>query len=148
MARTTDPFREMERLMNNSVLRTAANNSNGMDLYRKGDAFIAQLDLPGVDPSTIDIDIDDRTLTVRAERKPIESDVKWLVRERATGTFARQLTLGQDMALDQITADFKDGVLTLTMPVAEESKPRKISVSVTAESEGNAPVIDSNDTQN
>ncbi|MDO5025534.1 MAG: Hsp20/alpha crystallin family protein [Trueperella sp.] len=124
-----DPFQEIERLMN-STYRPAAPAAMAMDLYRKGDAFVAMIDLPGVDPETIDIDIDDRTLTVRAERKAVaDEDIKWLSHERATGTFARQLTLGYGMALDRITADYSDGVLTLTMPVSEESKPRKVTVS-------------------
>ena len=91
--------------------------------------FVAHLDLPGVDPSMIDIDIEDRTHTVRAQWPGIEpAEAKWLSRERATGTFARQLALGRVLALDKIEADYRDGVLTLTIPVAEEARPRKISV--------------------
>ena len=69
-------------------------------------------------------------LTVRAERKesPAGEDRRWLTRERSAGTFARQLTLGEGLALDRIQADYSDGVLTLTIPVAEQAKPRKISV--------------------
>lgn len=129
MARiNTDPFQEIERIMNNTY-RAATPTTMAMDLYRKDDTFVAMIDLPGVDPETIDIDIDDRTLTVRAKRQAVEGeDIKWLSHERTTGTFARQLTLGYGMALDRITADYSDGVLTLTMPVSEESKPRKVTV--------------------
>ena len=85
---------------------------------------------PGVDPESIDIDVEDRTLTVRAERSaPEAEDAQWLSRERPSGTFARQLSLGRGLALDRIEADYSDGVLTLTIPVAEEAKPRRISVS-------------------
>ena len=88
------------------------------------------IDLPGVDPSTIDVDVEERTLTIRAERRDTtDEDVQWLSHERPTGTFARQLTLGYGVAPDRIEADYSDGVLTLTIPVADEAKPRKISVS-------------------
>ncbi|MCF2706533.1 Hsp20/alpha crystallin family protein [Arcanobacterium haemolyticum] len=129
---TTDPFREFERMFS-SNLRTPGSAAMPMDLFRKGDEFVAKIDLPGVDPSTIDIDIDERTLTVRAERAAVKDEsIKWLSRERPTGTFARQLTLGYGVAVDKISADYQDGVLTLTLPVSEESKPRKVSVTHTA----------------
>jgi len=129
MARTFDPFREMDRWFSD-VARTPASLAMPMDLYREGEAFIARIDLPGVDPSSIDIDVEDRTLTIRAERStPVgEGEQKWLVHERPTGTFARQLTLGHGVALDRIAADYSDGVLSLIIPVAEEAKPRKIAV--------------------
>lgn len=128
MAITYDPFREFERLFTGNT-RVPGSAAMPLDLYRKGDTFIARVDLPGVNPDSIDIDIDERTLTVRAER-PAETsdDVKWLSRERPAGTFARQLTLGYGMAADRIEANYADGVLTLTMPVAEEAKPRKVTV--------------------
>ena len=133
MARTFDPFREMDRFLADAV-RTPASPAMPMDLYRDGEAFLAQIDLPGVEPGSIDIDVEDRTLTIRAQRKTPngESDQKWLVHERPSGTFARQLTLGHGLALDQITADYSDGVLSLTIPVAEEAKPRKIQVAHTS----------------
>lgn len=129
MARTFDPFREMDRWFSDAA-RTPASVAMPMDLYRVGDAFVAKLDLPGVDPASIDVDIDDRTLTIRAERRPEaeEGEQKWLVRERPTGTFARQLTLGYGVALDRIGAEYRDGVLSLHIPVAEEAKPRKVTV--------------------
>ena len=125
MPRTYDPFRDMERLF--GEVTRSAQPGTAMDLYRSGDNFVAEFDLPGVDPASIDIDIDDRTLTLRAERKGKEAD-QWLVRERATGAVARQLSLGRGVDATRIQADYADGVLTLTIPVAEESKPRKISV--------------------
>jgi HSP20 family protein len=128
MTRTFDPFREVDRFFNEGF-GTTGPAPMPMDLYRSGETFVARIDLPGVDPSTIDIDVEDRTLTVRAER-PREDlgEVRWLSRERPTGTFARQLALGRGLALDKIEADYVGGVLTLTIPVAEEAKPRKIAV--------------------
>lgn len=95
MARTFDPFRDLDRWFTD-VARTPASAAMAMDLYKAGDNFVARVDLPGVDPGTIDVDIDERTLTIRAERKAdaTEGDLRWLVRERPVGTFARQLTLG------------------------------------------------------
>lgn len=129
MARNYDPFREMDRWFSDTA-RTPASVAMPMDLYRVDDAFFAKIDLPGVDPASIDVDIDERMLTIRAERRPEPTDgeQKWLVRERPNGTFARQLTLGYGVALDKIAAEYRDGVLSLRIPVAEEAKPRKISV--------------------
>ena len=129
MAPTFDPFRDIDRMLG-TAFRTPSSAAMPMDLYRSGDRFVAKVDLPGVDASTIDIDVEDRTLTIRAERREqMDDDVQWLSHERPSGTFARQLTLGYGVASDQIEADYSDGVLVLTIPVAEEAKPRKISVS-------------------
>ncbi len=128
MARVFDPFGELDRWFTDAA-RTPAGVAMPMDLYRDGDVFIARIDLPGVDPASIDVDVDERTLTVRAQRTGETAEgQKWLVRERPNGTFARQLTLGHGVALDKIAAEYTDGVLKLAIPVAEEAKPRKISV--------------------
>jgi len=135
MATTSyNPFREMDRVLNQVTRQVAAENrAMPMDLFRKGDTFVVKMDLPGVDPSSIDIDVDDRTLTVRAERasevlETRDEKNQWLSRERSFGAYARQLTLGRGLDLAGIEADYADGVLTLTVPVAEEAKPRKVAV--------------------
>lgn len=130
---TFDPFREIDRLLGGTARGQSA-LAMPMDLYREGEQFIAAVDLPGVDPASIDIDVEDRTLTIRAERRHQVGQVDWLTRERPTGTFARQLTLGHGLATHRISADYVDGVLTLTIPVAEEAKPRKITVNHAATS--------------
>lgn len=125
---TFDPFREIDRVLT-SAFRQGSTNGMPMDLYKSGERFVARVDLPGVDPESIDIDVDDRILTIRADRDDkVADDVQWLTHERANGTFARQISLGYGLALDQIEAEYVDGVLTLTIPVAEEAKPRKIQV--------------------
>lgn len=130
MATRYDPFRDMDRWLTNAMRQVPSSPGMPLDLFRQGEKFVARMDLPGVDPSSIDIDVEDRTLTVRAERRSdIAEDVQWLSHERPTGTFARQLSLGTGLALDRIEASYSDGVLTLTIPVAEEAKPRKIQVS-------------------
>ena len=133
---TYDPFRSLDRTFDRLFgegLRAPSGGAGSvmpMDLYRSGESFVAHIDLPGVDPASLAIDVEDRTLTVRAQRSaPEADDAQWLSRERPTGTFARQLSLGRGLALDRIQADYRDGVLTLTIPVAEEAKPRRISVS-------------------
>lgn len=131
---TYNPFRDMDRVFN-QLARTAASEARSMpmDLYRDGDEFIVKIDLPGVPADSIDIDIDDRTLTVRAERPQVEmrtegENNRWVSRERNYGSYARQLTLGAGLNLAEVSADYTDGVLTLTIPVAEEAKPRKVQV--------------------
>jgi HSP20 family protein len=129
VATRVDPFREMDRLLTQVLASDRAAATMPMDLYRDGDHYVLHVDLPGADPGTIDVNVEDRTLTIRAERTPrTEHDVQWLAKERPVGTYARQLTVGRGLALDRISATYADGVLTLTVPVAEEAKPRRIEV--------------------
>ena len=132
MANRFDPFRDLdrlaERMFTSAVDLGQAMRAMPMDLYRDGDHWVLLCDLPGVDPASIDVDVDGRMLTIRAERPAGPEGVEWLVAERASGTFARQLTLGEGVDLEGIAASYTDGVLTLTLPVAEAAKPRKIAV--------------------
>jgi HSP20 family protein len=129
MVLRSDPFRELDRWLDTAMRQVPTASPMPMDLYREGHRFIARIDLPGVQPDSIDIDVEDRTLTIRAERATMaEEDVQWLSRERPVGTFARQLTLGQHVDVDSVDAAYSDGVLTLTIPIAEEARPRKIAV--------------------
>lgn len=129
MATRFDPFQEMDRVLAQVFAADRASASMPMDLYRDGDHYVLHVDLPGADPGTIDVNVEDRTLTIRAQRSGrTEHDVQWLAKERPSGTYARQLTVGRGLALDRISATYADGVLTLTIPVAEEAKPRRIEV--------------------
>jgi HSP20 family protein len=123
-----DPFREIDRLVQQTWNgdRTAA---MPMDAYRRGDSFVVQFDLPGIDPDSIELTVEKNVLTVRAERTwtRAEGD-EILVAERPHGTFTRQLFLGEGLDPDGIEAHYDVGVLTLTVPVAEQAKPRKLSV--------------------
>jgi HSP20 family protein len=129
-----DPFREIDRVFGQfNRAASAEARVMPMDLYREGDTFVVKADLPGANPDSIDIDVDDRTLTIRAERPAISLDTSqdnntWLSRERGAGQYARQISLGPGLDLGRIDASYRDGVLTLTIPVAEEAKPRKIAV--------------------
>jgi HSP20 family protein len=132
VANRFDPFRDLDRLADR-VFASAADLGQAMrampiDLYRQGDQWVMLCDLPGIDPGSIDVDVDGRVMTIRAQRGPGPDDVEWLAAERVSGTFARQLTLGDGVDLDNIGASYTNGVLTLTLPVAEAAKPRKIAV--------------------
>jgi HSP20 family protein len=127
-----DPFRDFDRLTE-GLLSHAAEAGQAMrampiDLFRSGDHYVLLCDLPGMDPGSIDVGVDGRSLTIRAQRSPRGDDVEWLIRERPTGTFARQLTLGNGVMIDGIQASYTDGVLAVTLPVAEQARPRKIEV--------------------
>ena len=133
MVLTFDPFREFDRLAGQMFGATSTGGTAPiampMDLYRSGDHFVLHCDLAGVDPGSVDVGVDGRVLTIRAERSPrTDNDVQWVRRERATGTFERRLTLGDGLDLDKIAATWQDGVLTLTIPVAEAAKPRRIAI--------------------
>lgn len=100
-----------------------------IDLYRDGDHYTLNADLPGIDPSTVDLDVDGQLLTIRAERvAPSAEGVRWLARENASGSFLRRLTLGDGVDSENISATYDAGVLSVTIPVAEKAKARKIAV--------------------
>ncbi|MCR8671230.1 Hsp20/alpha crystallin family protein [Agrococcus sp. HG114] len=132
MALTFDPFREMDRMA--ARLLTGGGGASAsswmpMDLYRAGDHYVVHVDLPGIDPGSIDLGVDAGTLTIQAERTIGGGDQRqWLAQERPAGRYMRQLSLGNDVDLDAIEASYEHGVLTLTIPVAERAKPRKIQV--------------------
>ena len=130
MATRFDPFQELDRLVGQVHTAERASATMPMDLYRSGDHYVVHVDLPGADPGTIDVNVEDRTLTIRAQRtaRSEQGDVQWLAKERPVGTYARQLTVGRGLKLDAISATYTDGVLTLSIPVAEEAKPRRIEV--------------------
>lgn len=135
---TYDPFRDLDRLASSLFDTRRGPRRMPMDLYRDGDHYVLTADLPGIDPGSVDIDVDGQLLTIRAERTLHSGeDVKWITRERETASFLRQLNLGQGIDTDRISANYSNGVLSVTIPVSEKAKPRKIEVV----SEGAAPTI-------
>ena len=130
MLMRTDPFRDLDRLLAQQVFGTASRPSvMPMDAYRKGHEFFVHFDLPGIDPDTIDLTVEQNVLTVKAERPSLGADgAEMLVSERPTGTFTRQLFLGETLDAEHIEANYSSGVLTLTIPVSEAAKPRKVAV--------------------
>jgi HSP20 family protein len=124
MLMRTDPFRELDRLTQ-QVLGTAARPAAmPMDAWRQGDSFYICLDLPGINPDSIDLTVEQNVLTIRAERAPVQADgAQMIVSERPYGTFTRQVFLGETLDAENIGADYAAGVLTLTIPVREAAKP-------------------------
>jgi HSP20 family protein len=125
-----DPFRQLDRLA--EELQNAATTMSRtfpMDAYRAGDEVVLLFDLPGVDPQSIDLTVDQHVLTVRAERQPkTDEDKEVIAAERPKGTFMRRVFLGDTLDADRINAEYVNGVLKLTIPVSERAKPRKIEV--------------------
>lgn len=136
-----DPFRDIDRVTE-QVLGAPAGSARAprfmpMDLYRSGDHYVLNADLPGVDPGSVDVGVENGTLTIKAQRSAGSEDgVQWIASERFTGTFMRQLSLGDNVDADAITATYTNGVLTVTIPFAERAKARRIMV--TAEPEQNS----------
>ena len=123
-----DPFREFDRL-------TQDRWSGGrmpvmpMDAYREDDHFVVDFDLPGVDAASIDLTVEKNVLTVSAERRWQPRDgAEVVATERPQGNFSRQLFLGDGLDPERIDAKYDNGVLTVTIPVAEQAKPRKIEI--------------------
>ena len=128
LLRTTDPFRELDRLTQQMFGTTNRPAVMPMDAWREGDRFVIEFDLPGVARESIDLDVERNVLTVRAERVARNGDWEMLASERQRGVFSRQLVLGDNLDLDRIEASYDSGVLRLLVPVAERAKPRKIEV--------------------
>jgi HSP20 family protein len=132
MLMRTDPFRELDRLsqqllgQNGTWSRPAV---MPMDAYRDGEQFVVHFDLPGVDPSSVELNVERNVLTVKAERVPsYGDDIELQVAERPRGVFSRQLFLGDTLDADHVEASYDAGVLTLRIPIAEKAKPRKIEI--------------------
>ncbi|WP_033371768.1 Hsp20/alpha crystallin family protein [Humibacter albus] len=131
MLMRTDPFRELDRLtqqMFGTDGTLARPSVMPMDAWRDGDVFHVEFDLPGVDRESIDLDVERNVVTVKAERPIRASDADMLAAERPRGVFSRQLVLGDNLDTGKISASYDDGVLALQIPVAEEAKPRKVTV--------------------
>lgn len=131
MLMRTDPFRELDRITQQvfGSTGTAARPSvMPMDAWREGDRFRVEFDLPGINTDSIDIDVERNVVTIRAERPMRNEDVEMVASERPRGVFSRQLVLGENLDTEHITANYTDGVLMLSIPVAEAAKPRKISI--------------------
>ncbi|MER8096051.1 Hsp20/alpha crystallin family protein [Streptomyces goshikiensis] len=141
MLMRTDPFREMDRIVQ-QLSGTSGTWSKPsvmpMDAYREGDDYVIAFDLPGVTPEAIDIDVERNMLTVKAERRPAAKGdtVQIELSERPLGVFSHQVMLADTLDTERIEADYDAGVLTLRIPIAERAKPRKISIGSTGSAVG------------
>jgi HSP20 family protein len=114
-----------------SQLRSGRRTPMGMpmDVWQAEDGFHVALDLPGVDPSSVEITIEQSTLIIRSERSPEYGEGQnVLVAERPQGSFTRQLQVGDSLDLDNVEANYNDGVLRLRIPMAKAAQPRRIAV--------------------
>ena len=140
-----DPFRDL-RQMEDTVNRLwrgfggSPNYREGaedwnilIDVIQKKDDIVVKASMPGVKPEGIDVAVEDNVLTLRAERKPeIEGeDEAYLIQERPTGSFYRALRLPATVDTNKIESNYENGVLTITMPKAEEKKKKQIQIKVT-----------------
>jgi HSP20 family protein len=142
-----DPFRDVDRIAEqvDQVFRRGS-LVMPMDAVRHGDRVFVNFDVPGVDPDTIDLTIERDTLTVSATRRFEKSEGdEVLANERPQGTFTRRVLLGESLDTSQLEAAYDHGVLSITIRVAEQAQPRKISVSG---GRGRTPIeADSRETQ-
>lgn len=119
------PYRDARRV----AFTPSSSRLAAVDLYRTDENVVLSVDLPGVDAGSIDVGVDGRILTVRAQRTAPEVEgATWLSRERQSGAVVRKLRLGESIDTENIGADYADGVLKVTLPVAEKAKPRKVVV--------------------
>jgi len=134
MSNPFDALSQFDRLTS-SVFDTARTpRLMPVDLFREGDQYVLSADLPGIDPASVDLDVDGQLLTIRAERqRPADEQVKWLTHERPHGSYMRQFTLGNGVDAERITANYEHGVLSVIIPVAERAKPRKIQVAAASD---------------
>jgi HSP20 family protein len=128
MLMRTDPFRDLDRL----TQQLFGVPSRGvlvmpMDAYRRDDWFYIHFDLPGIDPDSIEVTVEQNVLTVHAQRPGVQA-AELIVAERPTGTFSRQIFLGDTLDVDKLDADYNAGVLTVRIPVLEQAKPRQIEI--------------------
>lgn len=124
-----DPFRDLDRITSQLVSGTRTPALMPMDAWRAGDAYHVALDLPGIDPDSIELTVERNALTVQAQRQaPFREGEQVLVAERPQGSFTRQLMLGEGVDAEQVQADYANGVLQLTIPVKQSAQPRRIQV--------------------
>jgi HSP20 family protein len=126
-----DPFRDVDAILDRMAARPRSGPAGtiAMDAYRRGSDVWVHLDLPGASVDSIDINLERNVLTVSAERNwDREEGDQYYVAERRRGTFTRQVHLGDSLDGEHIEAAYRDGVLTLRIPIAEQAQPRKIAV--------------------
>jgi HSP20 family protein len=130
-----DPFSDLDALTR-GLLNSQTGSSRiprfmPMDLCKIDDHYVLTADLPGVDPGSVDVNVDNGNLTISAHRSArSENGVQWLANERFFGSYRRQLSLGEGIDASAISATYENGVLTVIIPLAERARPRKIDVAV------------------
>ena len=132
MSMSFDPFSEFDRLASALNARSAP-KAMPVDLYRDHDGYVLNADLPGIDPGSVDIDIDGQLLTIRAQRTAGDADgVKWISQERPHGSYLRQFSVGEGVDTSRISASYDNGVLSVIIPLSEKARPRKVKIETTS----------------
>ena len=130
MSSTFDVLSQLDSIASRAFDTARAPRPMPVDLFREGDEYVLSADLPGIDPDSVDLDVDGQLLTIRAERRaPASEQVRWLAHERPYGSYMRQFTLGDGVDVERITANYEHGVLSVIVPMAERARPRKIAIS-------------------
>ncbi len=132
MLMRSDPFRELDRLTQDMLATVGSRLRPAMmpmDAYRTGDKVVVAFDLPGIDPASVDLTVEKNVLTISGQRTwdPGEG-VEVIAAERPQGTFSRQLFLGDGLDTEHVDARYVDGVLTVTVPLIEQAKPRRVQI--------------------
>lgn len=144
MAMTFDPFADLDRITSSMLHTASAPRVMPVDLYRDHNRYVLTADLPGVDPGSVDIDVDGQLLTIRAQRTRGSAEgAKWLAQERPYGTYLRQFSIGEGVDTAGISASYDNGVLSIIIPLSEKAKPRKIAVESGAGSHTEQPSLTS-----
>ncbi|QVI29238.1 Hsp20/alpha crystallin family protein [Mycolicibacterium neoaurum] len=142
-----DPFSDLDSVTRNLLTGQTGSNRTPrfmpMDLCKIDDHYVLTADLPGIDPGSVDISVDNGTLTISAHRTARSEDsVQWFANERFFGSYRRQLSLGEGIDTAAISATYENGVLTLTIPLAERAKPRRIEIAHNTQKSVEAPTVD------
>ncbi len=139
-----DPFKELQslqekidRIFEESLRGREVSPFSGswvpaVDIYETDDAIILEAELPGMDEKDIEVKVEDNVLTIKGERK-FEKEAKeenYYRMERYYGSFQRSFSLPSNVDLDKIKAEYKKGILKVTMPKKEETKPKQIKIEV------------------
>ncbi len=134
---------QFNRLFNESFRNQAEESAlttwaPAVDIYETANELVVKADLPDVNEKDIDVRVENNLLTIRGERKfeKSVSEENYLRVERTYGAFSRSFSLPNTVNAETIGAEYKSGVLTVTLPKREESKPRQVKVTVNAANNG------------
>ncbi|MEO1163086.1 MAG: Hsp20/alpha crystallin family protein [Chloroflexota bacterium] len=131
LIRRTTPY-NIDRFFNewNNAINTTNNKSFALDVHENDDAFTVQAEVPGIDADNINIRLHEDTLTIEVENSYENREERGdaILQERRYGSFSRSLRFPVHVNSDNVSADYTDGVLTITVPKAEEVKPRRIEI--------------------
>ena len=136
-----EPMREMmslreamDRLFDDAFTRplsiSGVSAVPAIDMYQTDEDVVVKATLPGVKAEDVDISVTGETLTIHGEYKQEneQKNTRYHIREQRSGSFERSLLLPTDVKADKAKADFENGILTITMPIAEEVKPKSITI--------------------